>query len=151
MGTAVTLYLITYVHSGDGSEPVAWRETHEAAERWIAEHPPSEYETIGLWKLLDDGTVEHVEWYQHVPEPYRGELIRARVSMMNKPGYYHRVPIDCARPRPDMPLTENDPWRVIANSCCGTESYHDGFTCHCGDWQEVEGSPEAVAKLADAG
>lgn len=126
--------------------PERWFKDRDDAERWIVENPPGENDPLALVELLDDGTTGDPDWFTHVPEPYRGPLVRARVDMASDPTCFHRVPIDCLRPNGAAALTEDTRWRVVAT---GYEGDRQGFACICGPWQEIEGSPEAVAELVE--
>lgn len=149
----VMAYLILRYGWDRSSEIEAWRASLEEAERYLNEHPPTTHDqSVEIGRLTDAGGFEHVSWHEHEPERYYGPLVRARVQFMKLPGHDHRVPIDCARPQPDFELTVEAPWRVVATSCCGGETWHqtDEFCfCHCGDWQEIEGNPDAVAEMVE--
>lgn len=103
-----------------------------------------------IMKLADDGQIEY-ESHPYVPTPYEGPLARARVQMIT-PRSIHRTPIDCAKPRL-YPLTLDHPWRIVANSILPSPDtplppMKDWpMPCFCGDWQEIEGSPEAIAEM----
>lgn len=131
----------------DSDEWIGWCDTAEEAEVRINGY--IDRDTLGvILTLNDDGTVER-EYHEHVPTPYNGPTVRARVQFMNKPGCFHRTPIDCASPRPWLELTEDRLWRVVATSVVpeGQREAEQPWDCRCGEWQEIEGAPDAVAKM----
>lgn len=153
MGRGRVIHLIVKT-CFDQHELMAWFTDRDTAERWVLDNPPSEYEWLYLYALAEHGVIEEVEAFQHISEKYRGPLVRAKVKTRRNGdggGYLHRVPIDCSRPHwPHHELTEDHPMWVVANSCCGTDHQHAGedyWQCHCGEWIEVEGSPERVAEF----
>lgn len=147
----VEAFLVT---SDEGSyreySPVAWFATRDECDRYAVEHPPTQYHDLMLYALRDDGSIEHLDSYRHVPEPYRGPLVRARLNVAAQPDYarcaIHRAPIECWTPRPDRELTEDYPVRVVANGYIAPPDA-SFMACRCGPWQEIEGSPERVAEL----
>lgn len=148
------MWLISREDYGDRYELQAWRSTREDAERWILENPPSKYDWLNLYELKDDGTVEHIEHYNHVPERYVGPVVRRRLDGWHeRPGYYHRTPIDCIRPTwpHQRELTEDHRFWVVETRCCGTAHDHsttEFMHCHCYGWLVLEGDPEAIDRFA---
>lgn len=134
------------------SEPVFWSESREVAERWMLVHTPKgRGNSLALYELLPDGEIGEASFMHFEPEVYRGPLLKARIDWLAGNRYVHRVPIDCATPS-DRTLYEDYPLRVVANSLYPDASaYRDagwgGMSCQCGEWQDIEGSPEKVEEM----
>lgn len=120
----------------------------------------AERDVVGvLMPLHPNGTIGERELFHAKPKPYTGPIERARVCMTSKdPGSFHRLPIDCLRP--------NGPWeddinewfefRIVATSEHPSYDHYinsrkptdEGYwSCRCGEWQDIEGTPEKVAEL----
>lgn len=127
----------------------------------MLDHPPQRYRKAYLYALMPDGSIEDLDIYEHVPERYVGPIVQTRVDVshyFNDHPYMHRVPIDCARAHPDMPLTEDNLWRIVRTSTTDNPPQPTSYTefngmrfpnmqCICGTWWDIEGAPDAVANI----
>lgn len=144
-GMAVYVYGKAWCH-----EEAVWLGWTADADKAAAQADSyrERYVDGAVMTLADDGSVE-ITMHHRVPQPYTGPTVRARVSYMNQPGYAHRVPVDCARPHL-YELDEDHLWRVVGTSVMPTidsPEPSDFWTCRCGEWQEIEGEPNAVAEM----
>lgn len=128
---------------------IGWTEdATEAAKR--AEAVKDRYNDGVVMTLAPGGQIDY-GFHSYVPEPYTGPVVRARVQFMIRDGCVHRVPVDCAYPVPyEEKLDADHLWRVVGTSVMPTADTPkpDGFsTCLCGDWQDIEGEPNAIAEM----
>lgn len=167
---APAVWLVQRYHAWDERDTprLLWFAELDAALVWAERNVDRNHSTEVL-ELTHDQGVEVVEAFGWSPEPYTGELARARISKpLNSDRelglIVHRTPVDCWTPRPDVELDETRLVRMLRNSLgessdeCRrnavaelrdpTDREARAFVCLCGTWQHLEGEPTAVAELA---
>lgn len=149
----MAIYVYGKAEEFQEEEWIGWTTDPDEASR-LARSYVEKYTCGFVLTLIDGGTVAF-DYFHYEPEPYTGPTVQAKVDYMGAPGC-HRIPIDCANPRVSsrQPLTRDHPWRCVATSVMPTPDspepsrpFTEPQTCLCGDWQEIEGSPEAVAEM----
>lgn len=140
-------------YSGEDTDWHGWTTDLEQA-RLLLHGRLERYVAGQIMTLGDDGTVD-IDTVRMEPDPYKGPLARARISIRSRDDgmvTVHRHGIDCMKPRPNEPLDEWYLWRCVATSFSPDGEYwphtDDPFACICGTWQDIEGEPNAVAEMA---
>lgn len=145
----MSIWLVNEYGSDRRSTPKRWFTTKAEAVAYCEAHRPKKWygDELELVKLKANGKTKVVDYFGFVPVPYTGPLVKARIDVCSGPGV-HRVPIECWRPHPDDTPYEHTPFRVTANGYVKREG-DEFFTCQCGPWQDIEGSPEKVKELTE--